>query len=353
MLCKQVYFGHQKSYMPITTDKDRNKQFAFILLLSLGCYLFYLLSDFFTPFLGAVIFYMLFYKSMAFLTEKHKWRKSFAVFLIIIISFLAITVPVFLLSFLLYSKISAAFNSQESILNIIHLIDDKVNTLTGYDILSDDTINVLKIKAGNLIPDLLGKVIDILGQVLICYFLLFYMLFYYKEIPVWLEKYLPLGSENTAIFIKELESMTRSNVIGSPLLALIQSVAAIIGFYIFGVEEPLFWGFMCGFLSFVPFIGSALVYVPIGILLLSLGHNWQGIGTLIYGFVVIGSIDDVMRFVIQKKFADVHPLITVFGVIIGLQLFGLPGLIFGPLMISYFILGVMIYRRNYIDKDRA
>jgi predicted PurR-regulated permease PerM len=142
-----------------------------------------------------------------------------------------------------------------------------------------------------------------------------------------------------------------SNVIGSPLLALIQSVAAIIGFYLFGVDEALFWGFMCGFLSFVPFIGSALVYIPIGILMLSLGKQWQGIATLVYGIVVIGNIDNVMRFVIQKKFADVHPLITVFGVIIGLQLFGLPGLIFGPLMISYFLLGVKIYRKNYLEND--
>jgi len=336
--------------MPLLPDKDRNKQLAFLFLLALGCYLFYLLSDYFTPFLGAVIFYMLFYKSMAFLVEKHKWRKSLAVMFIIIVSFLAITVPVFLLSFLLYSKISAAFNSPESILNFIHLIDEKVNALTGYEIFTDDTINMIKAKAGNLIPDLLGKVFDILAQVLICYFLLFYMLFYYKEIPAWIEKYLPLGAENTAIFIKELESMTLSNVIGSPLLALIQSVAAIIGFYLFGVDEALFWGFMCGFLSFVPFIGSALVYIPIGILMLSLGRQWQGIATLVYGIVVIGNIDNVMRFVIQKKFADVHPLITIFGVIFGLQLFGLPGLIFGPLMISYFILGVKIYRTKYVEE---
>lgn len=336
--------------MPITSDKDRNRQLAFILLLSLGCYLFYLLSDYFTPFLGAVIFYMLFYKSMSLLSEKYRWRKSLAALFIILISFLAITVPVFFLSFLLYSKISTVINSPESILDIIHLIDEKVNALTGYDILSDDTINVLKAKASNLIPDLLGKVFNILGQVLICYFLLFYMLFYYKEIPEWIEKYLPLGTENTAMFIKELESMTLSNVIGSPLLALIQSVAAIIGFYLLGVDEPLFWGFMCGFLSFVPFIGSALVYVPIGILMLSIGKQWQGTATLVYGFLVIGNIDNVMRFIIQKKFADVHPLITVFGVIIGLQLFGLPGLIFGPLMISYFLLGVKIYRKNYVEE---
>jgi predicted PurR-regulated permease PerM len=85
-------------------------------------------------------------------------------------------------------------------------------------------------------------------------------------------------------------------------------------------------------------------------LLLSTNQNWQGMGLLTYGVIVISNVDNVFRFVLQKKFANVHPLITVFGVIIGIQLFGLPGFIFGPLLISYFILGVKIYQSAYKDK---
>jgi predicted PurR-regulated permease PerM len=55
--------------------------------------------------------------------------------------------------------------------------------------------------------------------------------------------------------------------------------------------------------------------------------------------------------ILQKKFADVHPVISIFGVLIGLNLFGITGLIFGPLLISFFVLGVKIYRRNYVKRD--
>ena len=72
----------------------------------------------------------------------------------------------------------------------------------------------------------------------------------------------------------------------------------------------------------------------------------MGLGLAVYGGLVIINIDNIARFTLQKKFADVHPLITVFGVIVGLNLFGIPGLIFGPLMLSYFIIFIKMYRGN-------
>ncbi|MBA3706212.1 MAG: AI-2E family transporter, partial [Bacteroidetes bacterium] len=84
---------------------------------------------------------------------------------------------------------------------------------------------------------------------------------------------------------------------------------------------------------------------------LSVGESWQGIGILIYGALVITNIDNVFRFMIQKKLADIHPLITVFGVIMGLNWFGLPGLIFGPILISYFLIMIKIYRIEYGHKS--
>ncbi len=108
---------------------------------------------------------------------------------------------------------------------------------------------------------------------------------------------------------------------------------------------------MCGFLSFIPFVGSALVWFPAGIILASSGAYWQGIAILIYGIVVIINVDNVFRFILQKKIADIHPLVTVFGVIIGLKWFGIPGIIFGPLLISYFLIMIKIYRAEYGNKN--
>ena len=108
---------------------------------------------------------------------------------------------------------------------------------------------------------------------------------------------------------------------------------------------------MTGFFSFVPFVGSALIWLPAAIFQYSTGEPWQAIGIVIYGIVVIGSVDNIFRFVFQKKFADVPPWITVFGVIIGFNLFGLVGLIFGPLMLSYLLIMFQIYKSEYLEEE--
>jgi predicted PurR-regulated permease PerM len=102
----------------------------------------------------------------------------------------------------------------------------------------------------------------------------------------------------------------------------------------------------------LPVVGAAAVYVPMGIYLIAAGNTWQGIGILIYGFAVIGSSDNISRFMLAKKIGDVHPLITVFGVLIGVNLFGFIGLIFGPLLISMFILLLEIYTNEFLTKKR-
>jgi predicted PurR-regulated permease PerM len=102
----------------------------------------------------------------------------------------------------------------------------------------------------------------------------------------------------------------------------------------------------------LPVVGAALAYVPLAIIFFANGSNWQGIFMLIYGFGVIGLVDNVFRFTLQKKIGNVHPLVTVFGVIIGIGLFGFIGLIFGPLLISLFLLLLKIYSSEFITKQR-
>jgi predicted PurR-regulated permease PerM len=102
----------------------------------------------------------------------------------------------------------------------------------------------------------------------------------------------------------------------------------------------------------LPVIGAAAVYVPMGIYLLAIGNTWQGIAILIYGFGVVGTSDNISRLLLAKKIADVHPLITIIGVIIGVSLFGFIGLIFGPLLISMYILLLDIYSNEFLVKKR-
>jgi len=107
-------------------------------------------------------------------------------------------------------------------------------------------------------------------------------------------------------------------------------------------------------MSMLPVVGTAVVWAPLGIYLIVNGGTWMGVGLLIYGAVLIVNLDNVFRFIWQKKVADVHPLVTVFGVLIGIGLFGFVGIIFGPLLISMFLLLLEIYRDEFgIKKHRV
>jgi predicted PurR-regulated permease PerM len=77
------------------------------------------------------------------------------------------------------------------------------------------------------------------------------------------------------------------------------------------------------------------------------GQNWQGVFVLVWSAVVVGSVDNILRFMLAKRMADVHPIVTVLGVIIGLKYFGFIGLIFGPVLISYFMILLKIYYLEY------
>lgn len=320
---------------------------AFIALNLFGVFLIYQLRDFIAPFLGAVIFYVLFSDMMDNLTAKRKWKDSRAALLIILLSFIIILIPILVLCYLLYAKISQVINDPTSMVNVLHMFGENIKSITGVEVFSPKNLEGIKASAGNLIPSFLNQLLWTLGNIGIMYFILFYLLMQREKVTLEVNNYLPFDTTNIKILATELKSMTLSNVIGVPAIATIQGTAAGLGYWIFGLSEPVFWGVTTAFVSLLPLMGSTLVWVPAGLFLLALGQTWQGVGLLLYGTLVIINIDNVTRFAIQKRFADVHPLITVFGVIIGLDLFGLPGIIFGPLMFSYFVIFIKMYRKVY------
>jgi predicted PurR-regulated permease PerM len=157
----------------------------------------------------------------------------------------------------------------------------------------------------------------------------------------------PLKDENILLLRRDLNKMVLSNAIGIPLIALLQGVVGLIGYLIIGVPEPLFWFVVTAFTALLPVVGAALAYIPLSLLLFADGDNVRGVITLIFGLGVIGSVDNIFRFWLAKKLGDVHPPITVFGVIIGVNMFGFIGIIFGPILISLFLIMIRIYANEF------
>ena len=326
-------------------EKPFSKRFVLTGLAITGVLILYNMRFFLDGFLGAVTLYVLFKPFMHRLLNQ-KWKKSWAALIIILLTLILVLLPAFFLLYLIIPKISMLFTSGSLTMGAIQAFDFRLYELTGFNILTSENIAKLQSSATGFITGFFGQTINIITDLALLYLFLYYLLINIGKNEVFLEKVIPLSKLKTNEFAKELEDQTRSNALGIPLLALAQGLFAALGYWIFQIPEPLFWGLITGMFSILPMIGSALIWIPAGLYLLSAGNNWQGIGMLLYGAVVIGTIDNVFRLFFQKLFANIHPLITIVGIIVGIQMFGLPGLIFGPLLISYFILFFKIFREN-------
>lgn len=135
--------------------------------------------------------------------------------------------------------------------------------------------------------------------------------------------------------------MTRAVVYGLLITSLLQGVIAAIGYWIVGLSAPVLLGFLTGVLSVVPMVGTAIVWVPVGIWLLSSGHVAQGAVILVWGAVLVYPADNVLRPILISSAVRVPFLLVMFGALGGLQAFGLMGLFIGPVLLAT---GLAIWR---------
>ncbi len=332
----------------------KSRQFVVLLIIAvLFGFLIFSLSAFINAFLAALIFYVLFRKFMLRLIEKHKWKKWLAASLIIFISFLVIIVPLFGLVYILIQRVQTIVTDPQDVILGYHTLIGKVNGIFDKEILSSAMLTDYFKTLAAEVPSILNSSLLLFGSLLMMYFLLYYLLINTGKEEKALFSYLPFTKEGSTILTKELHDMTIANAIAVPLIALCQGIVASLGFWLFGLNDPLFWGIMCGCTSILPVVGAGLIWLPAGIFMLGTADSWHGIGILLYGGVVISTVDNIFRFFFTKWFADVHPIVTILGVIIGLKWFGLPGLVFGPLLISYFFLLLKIYRKEFVTEEKA
>jgi len=334
-------------------DQNRIRQISFIILiLIMGIVLFMELYSFLPALLGAITLYILLRHFMQYLTEKKKWGNGWAAFLLMLASIIVILLPVGLLVNMLSSKISYTIQHSsemvEALKKIAHTLEQRINVT----IISDQNINRMGEVIAQSLPKILGATFNTVTTILFLYFILYFMLVNRQKLEKALFEYIPLKDHNVSKLGKEVNKMVVSNAIGIPVIAFAQGLVGLIGYFIVGVKEPFFWFGVTCIAAMIPVVGAALAYIPLAIIFFANDQTWQGITITIYGFAIIGTVDNVLRFTLLKRIGNVHPLTTVFGVIIGLKLFGFIGLIFGPLLISLFMLLLNIYSSEFITKQR-
>lgn len=336
-----------------TIDSNLLRQIFFIvLILFLGVVIFRELWFFLSAFLGSVTFYVLMRERMFYLTERKGWKKSTAAWVLMLLSFFVILVPIGLLGNILYSKISYAVTHSTEMLNALKRAADDLSKRIGYRLVNPNSINELGPYLAQLLPKVLGVTINTIALISAMYFILFFMLVNGRRMEDAVYEYIPLRDGNVDLIGEEVKRNVVANTIGIPLIAFLQGLVGLIGYLIIGISEPFLWFVATCISAMLPIVGAALVYVPLTVMLLAQGEIGRGIAMGLWGFLLIGLVDNLFRFVLNKKLGDIHPLITIFGVIAGIQLFGFIGLIFGPLLISMFILLLRIYSTEFMVKKR-
>jgi predicted PurR-regulated permease PerM len=300
--------------------------------------------------LGAITIYVLLRKVMKKFVSKG-WSPSVAATFLLILSFVGILIPVTGIVLLLGNKISNAAKNYEKVVAALNQQLSRLEYKSGFDLSSQIDGASISSKLSEGLQSFAGGTFDIIISIAIMYFMLFYMLTNRGKLKKTLFEYIPISKDNLKIIGKEVNVMVRSNALGIPLVALAQGIIALIGFLIFGTPDPFFWFVMVAVGSMIPFVGSLLGIVPVVILAFSNGDPFQAWGILLYGFIVVGSTDNIIRLYVLKKLDNVHPLITLVGVIVGVPLFGFIGLIFGPLLVSLFLIVVKIYKQEFGQKE--
>lgn len=332
-------------------ENSRLKQIGYLaLLVGLGWMIFAELTTYIPAFLGAVTFYVIMRKTMQRLVYKRKWKRGAAAAALMALSFLIVLVPIWVLVTMLGSKISYAISHSQQVLGTLNSFVSEIEQRYKIEILSEQNFQQAASYIANSLPRILGATFSTILEIVLMYFLLYFMLVRSKEMEELLYEYIPLKDDNINWIAKDLNMLVYNNALAVPLIALLQGIVGLIGYLIIGAPDPWFWFVITAITSMLPFVGAAAAYVPLGVYMYSTGPSWQATAVLLWGFLVIGLVDNVFRIIIQKKWGDVHPLITAFGVLIGINLFGFVGLIFGPIVIAMFLLLIKIYINEFATR---
>ncbi len=324
--------------------------FVLFVIAIVGFLIVYETLPYLTGVLGAITIYVILNPFMKKMINRGM-NKALSASILMFASFLVILLPLTGIVLMLGNKIGKAVRSSEEVTNALK---EQVITLErklGFEIGPQIETGRIADMVSNSLQSIAGGTFNILISVAIMYLLLYYMLIHSKDMIDTFYKYLPFKRENLELIGRECQSMVRANAIGIPVVAIVQGIVALIGYLIFGARDPWFWFVITTIGSMIPIVGTMVGIIPVFLLTLSAGDTFAAWGILIYGFVIVGISDNITRLYALKRLDDVHPLITLIGVIIGVPLFGFIGLIFGPILISLLLILIRVYRKEYIEEQ--
>lgn len=235
-------------------------------------------------------------------------------------------------------------------------ISNKVNKAFTNPETKTQVINFLN-KLISFVAEKIGQFIlsipKIILNMAITLFATFYFLRDGEKFMKLITKIAPMKLHHQEQLLSQLKETIKALVYGTIIVAFIQGLLAMLGFFVFGVPNPVWWGFVTMFFALIPFVGAWLVWLPASIYLFVTGHithqnplMWKAVGLAAFGLLIISQIDNLIKPLLVGGKAKVHPLLIFIGVLGGLLLFGFLGIIIGPIILAMLQKIIEIYAKE-------
>lgn len=327
----------------------------FLLFTAIFFYLFYqMIVDFFVPICWAAVFVITFFPLYEKLLGKLKSKGLTSVIFCFLIIILIIGPFAYLFAVLVneaasgVAKVNAMYQSGQ----LDEYLSFEVPWITTLKQILSQYVDLSNINLDNLVKQAADKVGGFVftqtswlvtnGTKFVFYFglMIFTMYYFFKDgeiLVAEIKKLVPLAKEQVDLTFKHLREVIYATMYGGVVVALVQGLLGGIMFAVFGIPSPVFWGAVMALLSIIPLVGAFIVYIPAGIILILGGSYIKGILVIAIGTVVISQVDNVLRpFLISGRTA-MHPLLLFFSILGGIALFGLLGVVLGPLIAAVFV----------------
>jgi predicted PurR-regulated permease PerM len=322
------------------------RQLLFLgILLVIGIVLVKQLAFFIGSFLGALTLYIVFRGLMFRLVEKYRWRPWLASLVIII----AISIILLGVGFLVFEVLASEIPNVNTnmLLDGVGALVAKINNFVDFQLISSKLIAQSSSLLTGMATTIVNTTYSFAANIFMMIIILYFMLANARTLEEKAARYMPFSGHSREELTGEVTSIIYSNAVGIPLIMLAQGVVAGLVYLIFGMHNVVFWAFLTSLCGLIPMIGTVIVSVPLGIYFIVHGMILKGILLMLCGVLIIANVDNLFRIILNRRLTNTHPLIVIFGVIMGIPLLGFWGIIFGPLLISVFLLLIRIYYKEY------
>lgn len=328
------------------------------LIVVLGYLTYQIMSPFLTAIIWAIVLSIVFYPLYAFISRYLK-IKSIASLITILLILVLIIAPFTYLTYTLVDELQVVAarlneNRLDSVHEVIHRFHasrffQAIGSFMGVDELASEDVMMENIKniGKALVSQLPMGISNVLSAGVNFIFMIFTTFVLFRDGPAVLSKtkdYMPFKDHQKERLTSQIQDIVVSTVYGGVLVAIIQGIFGGIAFFLLGIASPVLWGVAMSIMSFVPILGTFIIWGPTSAYLVMQGNYMKGVGLFLFGILVISMVDNVLKPLIIGSRTKMPTIVILFSVLGGIKLFGILGLVMGPLITAIFISIFDIFR---------